>query len=160
MKERKPTEERKITLNWFDRCSVTAHHLGLRLVTSWTHPSGALPRISLSPLWWHHPSVTLPAFHSPPPTHNIQGVRGWYAQHREQVLRAQEPSWKLCLGRRQGNKSVVWSLGNSIHTGGLTSAAGLEDVSPRALGHRQRGEYLQREREEAQHCESPAKSHT
>lgn len=87
------------------------------------------------------PSVMLPALHSPPPTHEIQGGLGW-GKH----------STRRCQSPRSFLKTSPWIWARKRISGleswrqhphwGLTSAASLEDVSSRALGHRQCREYL------------------
>lgn len=91
------------------------------------------------------PSVMLPAFHSPPPTHKIQGCHGWY-----------RPRTHRCRSQRSFLKTSPWTWARKHLSGleswqqhphwGLTSAASLQDARPGALGHRQSREHLWEEK--------------
>lgn len=79
------------------------------------------------------PSVMLSAFHSPPPTREIQGgLAGVCTGHTGPSSRnfRKAPPWIWARKHSSGLESCQ----QHPHWG-LTSAAGLHDACPRALGH-------------------------
>lgn len=90
------------------------------------------------------PSVMLSAFRPPPPTQEIQGglvphgvSTGHAGQSPRTFLKASPWTWarRLSSGLEARQQHPHW---------GLTSAAGLQDACPRALGHGQSREDLRR----------------
>lgn len=77
-KEKKQIQEGKVALKLLGTGSVTAHRGGLGPVTSWTRPP--MRRRASAPVRHGDPSATLPAFHPPPSTREIQGGLGAKAQ--------------------------------------------------------------------------------
>lgn len=86
------------------------------------------------------PSAMLPATHASPPAHEIQGGLGALSTGHV-AAEAPEPSANFALDLGKKYVSGLESWQQHPHWG-LTSATGLEDVLPRALGHRQCREYL------------------
>lgn len=91
------------------------------------------------------PSAMLPATHASPPAHEIQGGLGALSTGHV-AAEAREPSANFALDLGKKYVSGLESWQQHPHWG-LTSATGLEDVLPRALGHRQCCEYLQGRRQ-------------
>lgn len=79
------------------------------------------------------PSVTLPAFHSPPPAQEIQGALGAVRTGRPGAKAQDLPkNFPWVWARKHSSGLEYWQ--QHPHWG-LTSAASLEDACPRALGH-------------------------
>lgn len=81
------------------------------------------------------PSAMLPAFHSPaPPPHEIRGGPAW-CEHRTHGCQGPRTFRKAPPWIRAGRHSSVWKSWRQHPHWDLTSAAGLQDASPRTLGH-------------------------
>lgn len=82
----------------------------------------------------------LPAFHESPPTREIQGGLG-ECKHGHAGAKPESLSQHFALDLGKKHIGGLESRRQHLHWG-LTSATGLEDVSPGALGHRQSREHL------------------
>lgn len=137
--ENQQTQKGKLRLKLLDSCSITAHRVGLRPATSWTHHADALPIVSSSPSRWPQwDAACLPSTTSYPG--DPRGPWVPWAQDMQVPKPKTLPKTSPWIwARKHGSGLECWR--QHPHWG-LTSAAGLEDASPRALGHRQSREYL------------------
>lgn len=117
---------------------------GLGLVTSWMHRSDALPRVSFQSITVTPMQCCLPSTNHLPPVRSKGASGSVSTGHAGAKPESLLQHFALDLGKK--HISGLESRQQHLHWG-LTSATGLEDVSPGALGHRQSREHLQGRRQ-------------